>query len=115
MRMTFEGPAILPGYAYQLRLEAGSDLFPEDARFLAHLRTTPSSDQVLAVVTTETGGFVRINDRELDLVLSAAQTSILPLGRVVLDIIRADLDPLQHLGLFLELPVLQPVTRDILP
>lgn len=115
MRMTFEGPAILPGYAYQLRLEAESDLFPEDARFLAHLRTTPSSDQVLAVVASDTGGFMRINDREMDLVLSAEQTATLPLGRVVLDIIRTDLNPLQHLGLFLELPVLQPVTRGILP
>ena len=115
MRMTFEGPAILPGYAYQLRLEAESHLFPETASYLSELRTTPSADQVLAVVTSETGGFVRISDREMDLVLSAAQTSTLPLGRVVLDIIRTDLDLLQHLGLFLELPVLQPVTRDILP
>ena len=114
MRLTFEGPAILLGYAYQLRLEAESDLFPETARFLAHLRTTPSSDQVLAVVASEAGGFLRISDREMDLMLSAEQTSSLPLGQVVLDIIRTDLDPLQHLGLFLELPVLQPVTRDIL-
>ena len=115
MRMSFEGPAILPGYAYQLRLEAGSDLFPDAALFLAELRTSPSSPQLLATLRSETGGFVRINNREMDLVLTPPQTSVLPLGRVVLDIIRTDLDPLQHLGLFLELPVLQPVTRDILP
>lgn len=115
MRMTFEGPAILPGYAYQLRLEAGSALFPETARFLAHLRTTPSSDQVLAVVSSDTGGFVRISDREMDLHLTPAQTAPLPLGRVILDLVRTDTSPAQHLGVFLELPVLQPVTRDILP
>lgn len=115
MRMTFEGPAILPGYAYQLRFEAKSNLFPETARYLAELRTTPSSAQVLAVVSSETGGFVRINDRVMDLVLSAAQTSVLPLGRVILDLVRIDTSPPQHLGVFLELPVLQPITRDFLP
>lgn len=115
MRMTFEGPAILPGYAYQLRLEAGSDLFLENARYLAEIRTTPSSDQLLATVSSEAGGFVRLSDREMDLILTAAQTSALPLGRVILDLVRTDTSPPQHLGVFLELPVLQPITRDFLP
>lgn len=111
MRTTSQGPAILPGYTYRLRLASESDLFPEAARYLAEIRETPSSDTVLATLRSEDGGFVRIGNRELELVLSPAQTSLIPLGRVLLDIVRSDLTPPLHLGIFLELPVMQPITR----
>ena len=115
MRTTFEGPAILPGYAYRLRLVAEHALFPEAARFVAQIRVSPSSNAVLADISSAAGGFERISDTELELVLSPAETAALPLGRVVLDIVRTDLTPLLHLGVFLELPVMQPVTREVSP
>ena len=115
MRTTFEGPAILPGYAYRLRLVSEHALFPEVARFVAQIRVSPSSDTVLAEISSAAGGFERIGDTELDLHLTPAETAALPLGRVVLDLVRADLTPPLHLGVFLELPVMQPVTREVSP
>ena len=67
MRTTFEGPAILPGYAYRLRLVSEHALFPEVARFVAQIRVGPSSDNVLAEISSAAGGFERISDTELDL------------------------------------------------
>lgn len=115
MRTTFEGPAILPGYAYRLRLVAEHALFAEGARFVAQIRVVPSSDTVLAEISSASGGFVRISDTEMDLVLSPEQTALCTPGRVVLDLVRTDLTPPLHLGVFLELPVMQPVTREVSP
>ena len=115
MRTTFEGPAILPGYAYRLRLVSEHALFPEVARFAAQIRVSPSSDAVLANISSAAGGFGRISDTELELALTPAETAALPLGRVILDLVRTDLTPPLHLGVFLELPVIQPVTREVIP
>ena len=115
MRTTFEGPAILPGYAYRLRLVAEHALFPEAARFVAQIRVSPSSNAVLAEISSTAGGFEHISDTELELALTPTETAALPLGRVILDLVRTDLTPPLHLGVFLELPVIQPVTREVIP
>lgn len=115
MRTSFEGPAVLPGYAYRLRLVAEHALFPEAAWFVAQIRVSPSSDTVLTEISSASGGFERISDTELDLSLDPAETATLPLGRVVLDLVRTDLTPPLHLGVFLELPVVQPITREVSP
>jgi len=111
MRENVEGPAILPGYPYRLRLASESPLFLQGAQFYAQVRQSTSAGEILAEIASQSGGFERRRDTEIELVLSPAQTAALPLGHVVLDLIRTDLDPPQHLGIFLELPVLQPVTR----
>ena len=110
---TTEGPAILVGYQYRLRLEAEAPLFPAGALFTGHMRTKPSDAQLLAVISSADGGVVRVDDHVIDLTLSPTQTAGLTPGRVVLDLVRIDFDPDLHLGFSLELPVLLPITRGL--
>ena len=110
---TSEGPAILVGYQYHLRLEAEAPLFPIEALFTGHMRAKPSDAQILAVISSADGSVVRVSDYAIDLTLSPAQTAGLTPGRVMLDLVRIDLDPDLHLGFSLELPVLLPVTRGL--
>ena len=49
---TTEGPAILVGYQYLLRLEAEAPLFPAGALFIGHMRAKPSDAQILAVISS---------------------------------------------------------------
>jgi hypothetical protein len=109
----YEGPAIMVGYSYALRLEASAALFPDGARFVGQVRTKVAADQVLITLSTEAGGFVRISDQELDLNMSANETAVLSVGSVVVDVVRTDLDPDLHLGFALEIPVMLPVTRGL--
>ena len=110
---TTEGPAILVGYQYHLRLEAEAPLFPIGAAFTGHVRAKPSDAQVLAVISSADGGVSRVSDCVVDLALSPAQTTGLAPGRVMLDLVRIDLEPDLHLGFSLELPVLLPITRGL--
>jgi hypothetical protein len=111
--ITTEGPAILVGYQYHLRLEAEAPLFPTGALFTGHMRAKPSDAQLLAVISSADGGVVRVDDHVIDLTLSPTQTAGLIPGRVVLDLVRIDLEPDLHLGFSLELPVLLPITRGL--
>lgn len=38
-----DGPAIVAGYPYRLQIEADSPLFPDEAVFLAQIRTKTSA------------------------------------------------------------------------
>lgn len=109
----YQGPTILIGYRYALRIEAEGPLFPEGALFTAQMRAKATASDVLVTLTSDTGGFVRVSDSELDLVISAAQTSGLSVGSVVVDVVRTDIEPDLHLGFSLEIPVMQPVTRGL--
>jgi hypothetical protein len=109
----YEGPAIMVGYAYKLRLEAEGALFPQGAVFVGQVRTKVAADQVLITLSTEAGSFVRISDQELDLTITATETAALSVGSVVVDVVRTDLDPDLHLGFALEIPVMLPVTRGL--
>jgi hypothetical protein len=109
-----EGPAIVMGYAYRLRLEAEGPLFPEGVRLVAQVRATVSADQVLAQLSTEQGGgLARVSDTLLDIEMTAQVTSVCPLGSVVMDFVRLDTDPDLYLGFALEIPVQRPVTRGL--
>ncbi len=110
---TTEGPAILVGYQYHLHLEAEAPLFPQGSLFIGHMRAKPSDTQILAVISSSDGSVVRVSDYVVDLTLSPAQTAGLAPGRVVLDLVRIDLDPDLHLGFSLELPVLLSITRGL--
>jgi hypothetical protein len=108
-----EGPAIVIGYAYRLRLEAASALFPDGVLLTAQIRTSVDADSVLAVLSTQAGGLVRVSDTGLDLEIPASVTATLTVGSVVLDAVRTDTDPELHLGFTLEIPVVMPVTRGL--
>ena len=108
-----EGPAIMIGYAYRLRLEAEGVLFPEGAVFVGQVRQSPRATEVLATLSSANGGLVRVSDHALDLQIVASDTAGMEVGSVVIDVVRTDVSPELHLGFALEIPVLLPVTRGI--
>ena len=112
---TTEGPAILIGYPWALQIEAEAPIFAEGASDAGQLRLKASAPEVLAELSSATGRIARVSDRVLELSLTAEQTAGLSPGRVVLDLVRTDLSPDLHLGFLLELPVLLPVTRGLVP
>jgi len=108
-----DGPAIVAGYAYRLRIEADSPLFPEGAVFAAQVRSKISASSVIATLTTANGGILRLSDTVVELVIAAEATAGLGAGSVVVDIVCTDLVPPRHLAFFLEIPVVLPVTRGL--
>ena len=111
MLSTQEGPIILIGYEYRLQLQAEADLFPETATFTGQLRRTVSDSTVLATISSENGGVLCRDARRLEIVLPPEVTASLSPGSVVLDLVRTDVSPDQHLGFLLDIPVSLPVTR----
>jgi hypothetical protein len=108
-----EGPAVLVGYEYRLQLEAEGALFPDEARFAGQVRRNVNAETVLATLTSESGTILRRGDSRLELIIPETVTAELTPGSVVLDLVRSDLVPPQHLNVFLEIPVLLPVTRGL--
>ncbi len=109
-----DGPAIVAGYPYRLQIQADAALFPEGAVFVAEIRARVSASSVIATLTTDNGGIVRVSDTVVELAIAAEATAGLGAGSVVLDVIRTDLMPPRHLSFFLEIPVVLPVTRGTL-
>ena len=110
-----EGPAILIGYAWRLQIEAEAPVFAEGASYAGHLRLKPSDPTLLAEMSSADGGMQHITETVLELSLTPSQTAVLSPGRVVLDLVRTDLEPDLHLGFLLEIPVMLPVTRGLSP
>lgn len=110
-----EGPAILIGYAWRLQIEAEAPVFAEGASYTGHLRLKPSDPTLLAELSSADGGIQHITATVLELSLSPSQTASLTPGRLVLDLVRTDLEPDLHLGFLLEIPVMLPVTRGLSP
>ena len=108
----FEGAAIMVGYAYTQRLVADAAIFPEGATFAAQVRGRVSSDAVLTTLTTG-AGISRISDTEIEVTIPADATANMPVGTVVMDVVRTDTDPEQHMQFLLEIPVQLPVTRGL--
>ncbi len=109
--MLAEGPAILIGYEYRLQLEAEGALFPDEARFIGQLRGNLNEETVLATLNSESSTILRRSDSTLELIIPETVTAALAPGSIVLDLVRTDLTPPQHMNVFLEIPVLLPVTR----
>ncbi len=109
-----DGPAIVAGYPYRLQIEADAALFSEGAVFAAQVRTKVSAASVIATLTTANGGLLRVSDTVLELAIAPDATAGLGASSVVLDVVRSDLIPPRHLSLFLEIPVVLPVTRGTL-
>ena len=110
-----EGPAILLGYAWRLQIEAEAPVFADAASYAGHLRLKPSDPTLLAELSSADGGIEHITDTVLELSLTPARTAGLTPGRVVLDLVRTDLEPDLHLGFLIEIPVMLPVTRGLSP
>ena len=110
-----EGPAILIGYAWRLQIEAERPIFAKAASYAGHLRLKPSDPTLLAELSSTDGGIQHITETVLELSLTPSQTATLSPGRVMLDLVRTDLEPDLHLGFLLEIPVILPVTRGLGP
>ena len=110
-----EGPAILIGYAWRLQIEAEAPVFAEAASYAGHLRLKPSDPTLLAELSSADGGIEHVKETVLELSLTSSQTASLTPGRVVLDLVRTDLEPDLHLGFLIEIPVILPVTRGLSP
>lgn len=108
-----DGPAIIIGYEYRLQIEAESGLFPAGAEFAGQLRTKLTAAGVVAILTSANGTLQRRSDRVLEIVVPAVATADLGPGTAVLDLVRTDLSPPRHLAFLLEIPVVQPVTREL--
>lgn len=109
-----DGPAIIAGYPYRLQIEADAALFPEEAAFVAEIRTRVSAASMIASLTTANRGILRVSDTVLELAIAPEATTGLGAGSVILDVVRTDLIPPRHLAFFLEIPVVLPVTRGML-
>lgn len=107
------GPAIIVGYEYKLQVATDLGLFPAGAAITAHVRAKVSDTAILATLTTANGGLVRISDQLVEVIIPPAQTVNFKAGSVHLDMVRTDLNPDQHLGFSLEIPVVLPVTRGL--
>lgn len=107
-----DGAIIMIGYEWrQSVLVTPGTAFPSGGLFRAVVRQFRQSTAALADLTSANGGIVRVSDEEIELVIPAASTASMSAGSVVLDVVRTDLVPPQHLGFTLTVPVQLPVTR----
>ena len=119
MTKTIAGPAIAKGYPYRLRVSlaarvSGEDppaLFPAGVALRAQVRTTRAAAASVGELTTANGGITRISDSVIEILLSASITNALVAGGTAhLDFARTDVAPAEYVGLYLGIPVRQPVT-----
>lgn len=108
-----QGPAVLIGYEYALQLEAAAGIFPSGAQFVAQVRAKRSSADLIATLTSDNGGLIRINDQTLEIRIPASATGMMTAGAVFIDIVRTDTIPPRHLQFSLEIPVTVPITRGV--
>ena len=107
------GPPIMAGYEWRLRIASDVAAFPMGCELIAHARRKVTDGAIAAILSTENGGIVRISDTEIEFRLSGAASAGWMAGRAVIDVVRRDVDPDQHLGFMLEVPVMLPVTRGL--
>lgn len=106
------GSSILIGYEWRQAVQVTpADLFPVGGEWKAQVRAIRAASTVLAEMTTDGGGIERVSDGEITMVLTAAQTAAMKAGSVILDVVRTDVTPPEHLGFTLTVPVQLPVTR----
>lgn len=114
-----EGKSIIAGYVWNERVElvvpTGDPVpFPAGCALTAHVRACVDDSTVLATLSTANGGIVRVNDTQIDLIITGSDSeSWWEHGSVTLDVVRTDLAPDEHLRFILEIPVVRPVTRDL--
>lgn len=108
--------SLIAGYECRLRLAVvGSDtpVFPVGVTLAAQIRRTRADTSLLATLTSDNGGLLRVSDSEIDIVIGGSSSADWPAGEVVLDLVRTDTDPDKHLGFALRIPVVLPVTRGL--
>lgn len=105
---------IVKGYPYALRVEVtgGEPMFPIGCALRAQVRDYVKSETVIAELTTENGGIVRVNDTTIDIAMSPEDTAKTDNKTAVLDFVRTDPTPDVYLYVQLMIPVEIPVTKN---
>ncbi len=107
---TVTGRAIIAGYEWRMRVKASAVLFPDASTYIAHVRPLGDAATLLATLTTAGGGVTRLDGRTIELLITGATSTAWRDAAVVMDVVRTDSDPDLHMGFFLTVPVVQPVT-----
>lgn len=110
-----DGPVIKSGYAWSMVVNYTRDpvAFPANATFVAHVRRKRSDANPVATLNTANGGIVRQSDSSIMLVIAGSVSAGWEPGVVHLDVVRDDVDPDEHFGFELTVPVEQPITRGL--
>jgi len=111
---SFPNLAVAPGWHYGIYLRAQcpagqNPLFPSGVELFAQVRQQ-ADWPVLAELSTETGGIMRISDAELVISIAANLTAAFKRGYVYADIVRSGWVPGYFPGLRLMIPVEAPIT-----
>lgn len=113
MQTRINGRPIMIGYPWRQRLAWSSTQFPNGCQLSAHIRSARTDAAALATLSTQNGGLVIVSATELDVVVPASASGLFKPGSVVLDFVRTDLSPKEHLFLGMTVPVVLPVTRGL--
>jgi hypothetical protein len=108
-----DGRPIEIGYPWRVRLRWTVAMLPTGAQVGAHVRAKRADATILGTLTTANGGLVIVSETDLDVVMPEAVTALLQPGVVVVDFVRTDLVPHEHMGVELTIPVWLPVTRGL--
>ncbi|TPL42607.1 MULTISPECIES: hypothetical protein [unclassified Mesorhizobium] len=113
MAQNFRGKIIEAGYPWSIRIQFTNSInFPVEATFTSQVREKPESALPIIELTTANGGVVRLDSVTLEIHIPETSPGIWPVGKtVVLDVIRTDGTQNEHLGILLQVPVRNPVTR----
>lgn len=115
--MMINGPAIMAGYQYRIRLalkspvagQAPPAMFPTGCALRAQVRLQRDGAVAIGELTTADDSIERISDTEIDLIFPPELTAQLS-GHAHLDLVRTDTTPDEHLNIYLRIPVRKPVT-----
>ena len=104
-------------YAISIKLKSSADGEFVDVtgwEFKADIRLDRRDTETLLELTTSNGGFVVTDGPggKFEFRLTAEQTAALPLGKLVFDVLRTDVDPGPVYVFGASFRVKQPVTRD---
>ncbi len=100
------------GYAYALRVRitGGDPAFPAGCVVRADVRASVDIAGIAGSLSTEDGSLVRIDDDTIEMRLTPAMTLAIANEFAVVDFARIDLSPPLWVGVFIQLPVIVPVT-----
>lgn len=107
------GDAIVSGYRWSLRIAMDVAAFPVGVSLAGHVRRKLGDLLPLATLSTAAASILRVDDRQIDIVLEGSVTADWQAGEVVMDLVRTDVDPDRYLGFRLTVPVVLPVTRGL--
>lgn len=113
LKQYLQARAIHTGAEWRLKFSISSSApisFPDTAKFKCQIRAKPD-EKVLAEMTTDNGGIIRVNDNSLELYMKGDKSKNWKVPHVLLDIIRTDLMEPVHLGFTLKVPVNRSITQ----